>query len=53
MTVRELLKFPGVAPCVYIYCHLSLMSTVYTSGSSHSLQIPHSLSIHPTNLPTQ
>lgn len=31
MTTRELLNFPGVARCVYIYCHLSLMSTVYTS----------------------
>lgn len=31
MTTRELLNYPGVARCVYIYCHLSLMSTVYTS----------------------
>ncbi|KAI9646584.1 hypothetical protein NHQ30_004579 [Ciborinia camelliae] len=31
MTTRELLKFPGVARCVYIYCHLNLMGTVYTS----------------------
>ncbi|QSZ30684.1 hypothetical protein DSL72_000242 [Monilinia vaccinii-corymbosi] len=31
MTTRELLNFPGVARCVYIYSHISLMGTVYTS----------------------
>lgn len=35
MSMRELLKFPGVARCIYISCHVNLMSTIYTSGSCH------------------
>ncbi|KAK6607149.1 major facilitator superfamily transporter [Botrytis cinerea] len=31
MSMRELLKFPGVARCIYISCHVNLMSTIYTS----------------------
>ncbi|KAF5879442.1 putative major facilitator superfamily transporter protein [Botrytis fragariae] len=31
MTMRELLQFPGVARCIYISCHVNLMSTIYTS----------------------
>lgn len=34
MTIRQLLNYPGVLRCLYLYWHLNLLSVVYTSGTT-------------------